>query len=92
MVEIAFSSEMNANLAGKYKAVAGFTVDKTIGTSETPFTGEFDGDFQEISSATMPLFATASGAIIKNVIKIDGRWWIAEREQYFEWSAFPQMA
>ena len=25
-------------------------------------------------------------------VKIDGRWWIAEREQYFEWSAFPQMA
>ncbi len=25
-------------------------------------------------------------------VKVDGRWWIAEREQYFEWSAFPQMA
>lgn len=25
-------------------------------------------------------------------VKIDGRWWIAEREQYFEWSAFPPLA
>lgn len=24
-------------------------------------------------------------------VKIDGRWWIAEREQYFEWSAYPPM-
>lgn len=68
VVEIAFSSEMNANLDGKYKAVADFTVDETIGTSETPFTGEFDGDFQEISSAKRPLFGTADGAKIKNVI------------------------
>ena len=68
VVEIAFSSEMNANLDGHYKAVAGFTVDETIGTSGTPFTGEFDGDFQEISSATRPLFDTVDGAKIKNVI------------------------
>ena len=68
VVEIAFSSEMNADLDGKYKAVAGFTVDETIGTSGTPFTGEFDGDFQEISSATRPLFDTVDGAKIKNVI------------------------
>ena len=64
VVEIAFSSEMNADPAGHYKAVAGFSIDETIGT----FTGEFDGDFQEISSATRPLFATADGAKIKNVI------------------------
>ena len=23
--------------------------------------------------------------------KIDGRWWITEREQHFEWSALPPM-
>lgn len=25
-------------------------------------------------------------------VKIDGRWWIAEREQHFEWSALPPLA
>ncbi len=68
VLEIAYSSDMKANLAGRYKAMAGFVIDETIGTSETPFTGEFDGDFQEISSATMPLFDTVDGAVIKNVI------------------------
>ena len=24
--------------------------------------------------------------------KIDGRWWIAEREQRFEWTALPPLA
>ncbi len=24
-------------------------------------------------------------------VKIDGRWWIARREQHFEWSAFPSL-
>lgn len=64
VLEIAYSSDMKANPAGRYKAVAGFVIDETINN----FTGEFDGDFQEISSATMPLFDTVDGAIIKNVI------------------------
>ncbi|MBO6189545.1 MAG: nuclear transport factor 2 family protein [Alloprevotella sp.] len=25
-------------------------------------------------------------------VKIDGRWWISEREQHFEWSALPSLA
>lgn len=24
-------------------------------------------------------------------VKIDGRWWIAEREQFFEWTVFPSL-
>jgi len=64
VLEIAYSSDMKANPAGRYKAVAGFVIDETIDN----FTGEFDGDFQEISSASQTLFDTADGAIIKNVI------------------------
>ena len=25
-------------------------------------------------------------------VKIDGRWWIAEREQHFEWTSVPALA
>ena len=25
-------------------------------------------------------------------VKIDGRWWIAEREQHFEWTSVPPLA
>ena len=25
-------------------------------------------------------------------VKVDGRWWIAEREQHFEWSSLPPLA
>ena len=64
VMEIAFSSDMNANLAGRYKAVEGFTIDETI----TGFRGTFDGDFQEISSTTLPLFAEINGAVVRNVI------------------------
>ena len=64
VMEIAFSSDMNANLAGRYKAVQGFSIDETI----TGFTGVFDGDFQEISSTTLPLFAEINGAVVRNVI------------------------
>jgi len=64
VLEIAYSSDMKANPAGRYKAVAGFVIDETINN----FTGEFDGDFQEISLTSIPLFDTVDGAIIKNVI------------------------
>lgn len=64
VMEIAFSSDMNANLAGRYKAVQGFSIDETI----TGFSGTFDGDFQEISSTSLPLFAEINNAVVRNVI------------------------
>jgi len=69
VMEIAFSSDMNANLAGRYKAVQGFTIDETI----NGFTGVFDGDFQEISSTTLPLFAEINNAVVRNVIIREAR-------------------
>ena len=64
VIEIAFSSDMEADLTGHYKALPGFIIDQTISN----FTGEFDGDFQEISTASRPLFNDVTGATIKNVI------------------------
>ncbi|ORX86979.1 bile acid 7-alpha-dehydratase [Anaeromyces robustus] len=69
--------------------------------------GQQSLDFQDDTHATGTCYALASLVNEENgkdkltvhavryqdkYIKVDGRWWIAERDQFFEWTAFPSLS
>jgi len=69
--------------------------------------GQQSLDFQDDTHATGTCYALATLVNEENgkdkltvhavryqdkYIKIDGRWWIAERDQFFEWTAFPSLS
>ena len=69
--------------------------------------GQQNVEFADDSHATGTCYALASLVTEKDgkdvltvhavrysdkYVKLDGRWWIAEREQRFEWTAFPPLA
>lgn len=65
-IEVSSTSAIT-NMAGNYKLAAVFTVNGQIGTSEAPFTGTIDGQWNTISSVSAPLVAFAKNATIKNI-------------------------
>jgi hypothetical protein len=64
--EVSFSSEIT-DMNGNYSLASNFSSDVSIGTSENPFKGTIDGNFNQLT-LNNPLVAYADGAIIKNVI------------------------
>ncbi|KAG4100559.1 bile acid 7-alpha-dehydratase [Neocallimastix lanati (nom. inval.)] len=69
--------------------------------------GQQSLDFQDDTHATGTCYALASLVNEENgkdkltvhavryqdkYVKIDNRWWIAERDQFFEWSTFPPLS
>ena len=64
--EVSSSSEMT-DMNGNYLLTSGFTSSGPIGTSDNPFKGTIDGDWNPLT-LSYPLVAYADGAIIKNVI------------------------
>ena len=61
------SSDEITDMNGNYVLANGFSSSGSIGTSDNPFKGTIDGDWNQISLG-YPLVAYADGAIIKNVI------------------------
>ena len=56
------------SMGGYYMLKDGFTIDTSVGTSESPFKGTIDGQLKTIGSTTTPFVAYADGATIRNVI------------------------
>ena len=56
------------DMSGNYLLAAGFVIDASVGTAETPFAGSIDGQFNTIVGTNVPLLAYANGATIRNVI------------------------
>ena len=64
--EVSSSSEITV-MTGNYILASDFTSSGSVGTSDNPFKGTIDGDFNPVT-LSYPLVAYADGAIIKNVI------------------------
>ncbi len=64
--EVSFSSEIT-DMNGNYSLASNFSSDVSIGTSENPFSGTIDGNYQTFS-LSQAFIDVADGAIIKNII------------------------
>ena len=64
--EVSFSSEIT-DMSGNYSLASNFSSDVSIGTSENPFSGTIDGNYQTFS-LSQAFIDVADGAIIKNII------------------------
>ena len=64
--EVSFSSEIT-DMNGNYSLASNFSFDVSIGTSENPFSGTIDGNYQTFS-LSQAFIDVADGAIIKNII------------------------
>ncbi len=67
--EVSSSSQIT-DMSGNYLLASGFTSSSSIGTSDDPFKGTIDGDFNTLE-LSYPLVAYAKDATIKNVILKD---------------------
>ena len=64
--EVSFSSEIT-DMNGNYILASNFSSTGSVGTSDNPFKGTIDGNFNPLT-LSYPLVAYANGATIKNVI------------------------
>ena len=64
------SSSQITDMSGNYILASDFSSSASIGTSENPFTGTIDGNFNTLT-LSYPLVAYADGATIKNIILKD---------------------